>query len=184
MWGYMIMQGMSMGLEVLGTEMAVSAQKEAGRHNKKLLYQQAEMQEQAMERETEFATEAGRRQKASTLAAYAKSGATIDSGTPLLAMVEQSGNIQRDILERRRNRMIHAAGLRHQGDVALVQAKREAYATRLSGMQRNLGRGGSMFSMGMGGGGGGGSAPQSQGTLLTMNTRGQNYNQTGGGYYA
>jgi hypothetical protein len=181
MWGQMLMQGIAMGMDVLGTEMSVEAQREAGRYNKKLLYRRAEMTEQAMERETELATERGRRLKASQYATYAKSGAVPTSGTPLLTMVEQAGDIQRDILENRRNRQIEAAGLRHQGDVALAQAKQAGYATRMAGMQRNLSRGSSMFSMGMGGGT---STPQQQQpTLLTMNTRNQNYNTLGGSYY-
>lgn len=185
MWAQMIMQGISMGMEVLGTEMSVAGIREAGEYNKNLLYQQAKMQEQAMSRETELANKQNRRTKASQYAAYSKSGAVPTSGTPLLAMVEQSGDMQRDVLENRRNRMIQAEGLRHQGDVALAQAKREGYATRMAGMQRNLSRGGSMASKGMsGGGGGGGGEVKKQPTILTMNTRSQNYNTLGGSYYA
>jgi hypothetical protein len=152
MWGYMIMQIIGMGMEVVGTEMSVSAQREAGKHNKTLLYQQAEMQEQAMRRETDIATERGRKLKAAQYAAYAKSGAVATEETPLLVMLEQTGDIQRDINENRRNRMIQAEGLRHMGDITYQQAKRQGYATRLGGMQRNLSRGSSMFMQGKGGG--------------------------------
>ena len=152
MWGYFLMQGAAMTLDTFGTEVSVRGQREAGKYNKNLLNRRAEMVEQQMRRETELATEQGRRIKASQYAAYSKSGAAPTSGTPLLVMVEQAGDIQRDILENRRNRMIEAAGLRHQGEVVMKQAKQAGYATRMAGMKRNLSRGSSMFTMGMGGG--------------------------------
>lgn len=172
MWAQIVMQAVGQVANMVGTEMAVESQREAGRYNKKLLYQQAELQEQAMERETELATKQGRRLKASQRAAYAKGGAMIDSGTPLLVQVEQAGEMSRDILENRRNRMIQATGLRHQGDVTELQAKQQGYATRLAGISGAMNMGSSM----MGGGGGGGKQPQQKPTLLTQsnnNTYGQ-----------
>jgi hypothetical protein len=136
--------GLGTAFNILGSEVSGSGERASGRYNKKLLYQRAKMEEQAMERETELATKSGRRLKASQYASYAKSGAVPTSGTPLLAMVEQSGDMQRDILENRRNRMIQAAGYRHQGDVALEQAKQASRATRISALTQELGKWGSM----------------------------------------
>jgi hypothetical protein len=118
-----VLMGLGIGGNVLGGLMGADAQREAGEYNRNLMRQRAEMTEQAMQRETEIATERGRILKASQYAAYAKSGAMPSSGTPLLVQIEQAGKIQRDINEARRNRMIEASGLRHQGDVALAQAK-------------------------------------------------------------
>ncbi len=126
MWGQILSQGLGIGLQVFGSVLGGSQKRQAGEYNKKILYQKAKMQEQAMEVETSQAVKSGRRLKASQEAMYAKSGAMIDSGTPLLVMVEQAGEMNRDILQNRRSRMIQAEGYRHEGDVALVQAENEA----------------------------------------------------------
>jgi len=185
MIGGMIMQGIGMGLDVYGTEMAVASEREAGKYNKRLLRRQAKLTAQAMARETEQMTAQGRRMKATQAAGYAKSGAVATGDTPLLVMVEQSGAMNRDILEARRNKKIQIAGLKHQAKVVQRQANQKAIATRLAGYQRNIARGGSMFTGGMGGGGGGGQQQQ-QPTLLTQNYNNQNsgfntgYNQNSG----
>jgi hypothetical protein len=170
MWAQIAMQVVGQVANIMGTEMAVAGQRAAGKYNKNLLYQQAKMQEQAMERETELATKQGRRLKASQYASYAKSGAVPTSGTPLLTMVEQSGEMQRDILENRRNRMIQAEGLRHQGDVTYQQAKQQGYATRLAGISGSMNMGSSMMGMG------GNKQQQQQPTLLSRGSQ-QTYGQ-------
>jgi hypothetical protein len=163
MWAQIIGKAVGGALNIFGTEMSVKQQRETGRLNQRLLYQQAELQEQAMERETEIATEQARRTKAAQYASYAKSGAMPTEGTPLLVMVEQSGEMQRDILENRRNRMIQAQGLRYQGDIAWEQAKRAGYSTRIQGMMQEASSWSSMM-------GGGGSDKKEQGTVLNMNS--------------
>ena len=163
MWAQIIAKAVGTGLNIFGTETSIQQQRETGRLNQRLLYQQAELQEQAMERETEIATEQARRTKAAQYASYAKSGAMPTEGTPLLVMVEQSGEMQRDILENRRNRMIQAQGLRYQGDVTYEQAKRAGYATRIQGMMQEASSWSSMM-------GGGGSDKKEQGTVLNMNS--------------
>lgn len=161
MWAQIVMQIAGQAANIIGTEMAVSGQREAGKYNRDLLYQRAKMEEQAMRRETDIATKQGRQFKASQYAAFAKGGAVPTSGTPLLTMVEQAGDIQMDILQNRRNRLIQAEGYRHQGDIAYAQAKREGYATRLAGFSQSMNMGSSMM-----GGGGGGGGDKKQPTLL------------------
>lgn len=179
MFGSILMQGLGIGMDILGAGISSSAQKDAGRYNKKLLYQQAEMQEQAMEAETDIANKQNRATKASQQAAFAKSGAVISSGTPLLVMLEQSGNMQMDILENRRNRLIQAEGLRHQGDVAYAQAKNASKATLINSAIGIAGKVSSMDFKGMTG-----TKKDKPKTLLTMNTRNKNYNTMGSNYYA
>jgi hypothetical protein len=189
MFAAIAMQIIGQVANVAGTEGSVAGQRAAGKYNRNLLYQKAKMEEQAANRETEMAVKQGRRLKASQYAAYSKSGAVPTSGTPLLTMVEQSGDMQRDILENRRNRLLQSEGLRHQGDYGYQEAKMQGYATRLAGISQAMNKGSSM-SMPSGGKGGGAKVvssvaqkPQAR-TLLTMNTRNQNYNNAGSNDYA
>jgi hypothetical protein len=119
-----------MGLGILGTGLSAYGTYESGMQQRQayeaqegMLRQRAEAVESAMGTETTKAHEQARKLKASQVAAYAKSGAEISSGTPLLVLAEQAGEMERDILEQRRNRMIQAQGLRHQADVAKYQGR-------------------------------------------------------------
>lgn len=163
-----------------------SGTKEAGRYTRDIAGLKAELVRQAMESETEQAHERARELKAEQRVAFAKSGAMISSGTPLLVMVEQAGKMEKDIMNQRRNRMIEAQGIIQQGRMAKWEADQKATADLISSITGSVMQGASMVAGGMAGGAGSAGVEGTGGgsTILAMNTRNQNYNILGGGYYA
>jgi hypothetical protein len=100
--------------------------KATGEYNAKVIEQQAELTEQAMEVETERSRDDARRLKASQRAAFSKSGARVDVGTPMMVMAEQASDMERDILQQRRNRMIELRGLKSQATMTRFESSRDA----------------------------------------------------------
>ena len=147
------------GMGAFGQYQSGRAQNDMARYNAALLEQRALATEMAMRSETELMTERARGLKASQQVAFAKSGAAITSGTPLLVMVEQAADMERDILEQRRTRTIEAMQLRqgaamkrYEGRMAKRAGTVGAFTTLLGGVA-NIGLAG-----GFSGGGGGGTA--------------------------
>ena len=79
------------------------------------------------------------RLQASQRAAYAKSGAVMTEGTPLLVMAEQAGMMELDILNQQRNRALEASALRSQ--VTL-----DRYAGSQAAKAGTIGAGGTLLS--------------------------------------
>ena len=143
------------GMGAFGQYKGGRAQNDMARYNAALLEQRALATEQQMASETELMHDRARGLKASQRAAYAKSGADISSGTPLLVMVEQAADMERDILEQRRTRTIEAMQLRqgaamkrYEGRMAKRAGTVGAFTTLLGGVA-NIG-----FAGGFTGGGG------------------------------
>lgn len=123
----------------------------AGEYNARLLNQKASAIESASRSETGLLTERARKLKGSQIAAFASSGAQISSGTPLLVLAEQSSNMQRDINETRRTRMIEAQSMRSQAAIAKYKAKQASRAGLIGGLGSILGGVGTAGLIGGGG---------------------------------
>lgn len=130
------------GLSAFGSYAAGQAQQGAADYNAKLLQQRAQMVEQASRSETTRAHKEARKLKGAQQAGFAKSGAMITSGTPLMVLAEQAGDMEKDILEQRRNRMIEAQGLRSQAEMLKIQGKQASAAGKLGAVTSLLGAGG------------------------------------------
>ena len=162
-------------LGAAGTYLGGVQQEKMAKYNAAVMMQRAKATRQAMESETRLMAEGARRTTASQTAAYAKSGASISGGTPLLVLAEQAGKMQLDILEQRRNRMIEeqqyksqAAMLRYQGKQAKMAGIIGAGSTILGGASKA-----GMSLMGGMGGGAASTAPsfaEKQGMLSHINT--------------
>ena len=151
MGAFMAVLGAGMG--AYGKYQAGRAQNAAARYSAKIKGQQARLTEQEMESETTRSHEEARRLKGSQLAAFAKSGAQDSSGTPLLVMAEQAGEMEMDILEQRRNRMIEAEGLRSEAEMLKWQGKQAKRAGTIGAFSTLLGGGaqaGSLMNFGGG----------------------------------
>jgi hypothetical protein len=138
------------GVSAYGSYAGGMAQRKSAEYNARIMKQRAVMVDQASASETARAHEGARKLKASQRAGFAKSGAMINSGTPLMVLAEQAGDMERDILEQRRNRMIEAQGLRSQADMLKIQGKQASAAGKLGAVTSLLGAGGKAGSL-MGG---------------------------------
>lgn len=147
MFAALMIGGMALG--AYGQYKQGQAAEAAGRYNAKRLKQRAQLTEQAMESETRRSRDEARRLKASQLAGFAKSGARVDVGTPLLVMAEQAGDMERDILNQRRNRQIEIQGLRSGADMTKFGAKQTGTASKIGTATTLLGgatRAGSIYA--------------------------------------
>lgn len=124
---------------------------EATEHNARLLRQRAAATAMASEAETTAMGRGARRLKATQEAGFAASGAQLGAGTPLMVMAEQAGEMQRDILERRRTRAIEEQQLRSQAAYMSEQAKRQKKKGKWGGLGTIVG-GGLGFALGGPGG--------------------------------
>ena len=115
-------------LGAAGTYLGGVQQEKMAKYNAAVMMQRAKATRQAMESETRLMAEGARRTTASQTAAYAKSGASISGGTPLLVLAEQAGKMQLDILEQRRNRMIEEQQYKSQAAMLRYQGKQEKMA--------------------------------------------------------
>ena len=136
-----------------GGIMAGRAAKDAASYNSKVIRQKADSVAQAKESDTKTLQRKSRGLKAEQRAAYSKGGAMIGQGTPLLVMVEEAGNMQRDILNYRRNRLIEEQQLRSQADAIQWEGKRQARAALFS-MGSSGAQGAGTLLANSGGGGG------------------------------
>ena len=158
-----------MGLQMLSQQQAGKKQEELSKYNAALLEQNAVITAQTMEAETARANKNARRLKGSQRAAYGKSGAMIDSGTPLLVMAEQAGAMQKDILNERRNRMLEIQSLHSQAEVARMGGDAAQQAAKLGMASTLLNTGASMYGSRSQGGS---AAPSSSGAQNNWNYNG------------
>jgi hypothetical protein len=112
------------GLGAFGQLRAGQESASALRYNASLMEQRERVIGQLSESETEIAQKSGRRLRGTQLAMAAKSGAEITSGTPLLLLAEQAGEMQRDIFEQRRTRMIQQQQAKEQARMLRYRAKK------------------------------------------------------------
>ena len=108
-------------------------------YNAEILEQNADLIAAARDIETERMIEGARELKAKQRASYSKSGAAIDSGTPLIVVLDQASKVQKDILQHRRNRMIEEQGMRHQADMQRWNAAVEKSAGKAAKIQSIIG---------------------------------------------
>jgi len=111
-----------------GQYQAGQAQKAAMDYNAKLAENEAIAKEQATRAETQRMRAQAERAKASQRAAYAKTGAVISEGTPLLSMAEQAGLMELDILNMQRTGAMSAQASRSQAAMDKFSGKQAATA--------------------------------------------------------
>ena len=128
-------------LGAAGTYLGGVQQEKMAEYNAAVMMQRAKATRQAMESETRLMAEGARRTTASQTAAYAKSGASISGGTPLLVLAEQAGKMQLDILEHRRNRMIEEQQYKSQAELLRIQGKQAKMAGTIGAVSTILGGG-------------------------------------------
>lgn len=146
-WPMLSMAGAGIG--AFGQYQGGRAQRQASNYNARLMDLRAKATEQAMESDTRRMTDRARRMQATQRAAYAKSGAQITSGTPLLVMAEQAAEMDRDLLEYRRGKMIEAQQLRSGAEMKRWEGSQAQRAGTIGAFGTLLGgaaSAGSMFS--------------------------------------
>jgi len=121
---------------------------------------------------------AGDRLKGQQRAAYAASGAVLDTGSPLEAAVEQAGQLEMAALDQEIAANREGQQHRAESQLQLAQAKNVKNARRLAMVGAIVGTGGSMFNAF--GGGGMGGAKSASGAGGTVGTAKQG-NTLGGG---
>ena len=148
------------GLAAYGQYQAGQAQKEMANYNAKLAENEAIAKEQATAAETQRIRSQKERALASQRAGYAKGGAVITEGTPLLTMAEQAGLMELDILQMQRTGAMsarastsEAALSRYSGEQAATGAMRQVGGTLLAGAGSAASTYGSMSKAPSGGGG-------------------------------
>ena len=164
---------MSLASGIMGSS---SAKKEAKRkakairqmsdYNAKVKEMEARSVVKTMGAETTRAYKSKRRQMASQRAAYAKTGA-VSSGTPMAVMLEQATEMEMDIQNQRRNRLLQEQNLkqqaktgRYEGEMqaqtAIAEGKAAARASLLGGIAGAVGGlGGALGGIAEAGGKGG-----------------------------
>lgn len=156
-----IMMGLGAGLGAYGKIQGGRNERRIAEYNAQLMEQRAVASEQAQDIEREMMTDRARKLKAEQTAGMAKSGAMLSSGTPLMVLAEQSADMQRDITQQQRNRMIEQQQLRSQGEMLKYQGKLASRAGLIGGAASILGGAG---QIGMSGAFSGGGTPQATGS--------------------
>jgi len=131
--------GMSLAAGIMGRR---SAKKEARRkaralramaqYNAKVKEMEARSVRETMGAETTRAYKSKRRQMATQRAAFSKTGA-VSSGTPMAVMLEQATEMEMDIQNQRRNRMLQEQNLRQQAKTTRYEGEMGAKAAIAEG---------------------------------------------------
>jgi hypothetical protein len=123
---------------VVGTAVAAYGQHEAGqaskatgKYNAKLAENEAKATEQKAHVESQQMQRNKERLIASQRAGFAKGGAAITTGTPLLLMAEQAGNAELDILNLQRNRAMEATALKSEATLSKFKGKQAARSANI-----------------------------------------------------
>jgi hypothetical protein len=119
------------GLAAYGQYEAGQAQKATANYNAKLAENEAKATEQKAHVESQQMQRQKERLTASQRAGFAKGGATITSGTPLLLMAEQAGDAELDILNLQRNRAMEVTALKSEATLQKFQGKQAARAANI-----------------------------------------------------
>lgn len=128
----LVTAGMSLAGGFLGKK---SARKEARRkaqairqmadYNAKVKEMEARSVRKTMGAETTRAYKSKRQQMASQRAAYSKTGA-VSSGTPMAVMLEQATEMEMDIQNQRRNRLLQEQNLKQQAKTGRYEGEMQA----------------------------------------------------------
>jgi len=128
----LVTAGMSLASGFLGKK---SARKEARRkaqairqmadYNAKVKEMEARSVRKTMGAETTRAYKSKRQQMATQRAAYSKTGA-VSSGTPMAVMLEQATEMEMDIQNQRRNRLLQEQNLRQQAKTVRYEGEMQA----------------------------------------------------------
>ena len=129
-------------LGAYGQIQAGNAADKVANYNSDILRQRAKLTEQAMQSETERMHKQARSLKATQEVGFAKSGAVVSSGTPLMVFAEQAGEMEKDVLQMRRNKMIEAQGLRSEAAMAKYEGEQAKTAARIGAVASLLSAGG------------------------------------------
>ena len=116
------------GISAYGKYQSGQAQKAMADYNAKLAENEAIAKEQQAHAESLQMRKDKERLQASQRAGFAKSGAIITEGTPLLVMAEQAGIMELDILNAQRNRALESSALRSQATLDKYAGKQAATA--------------------------------------------------------
>lgn len=148
--------GMKLAQGIMGSRSAKKGAKRKARairqmadYNAKVKEMEARSVRAAMGAETTRAYKSKRRQMAAQRAAFSKTGA-VSSGTPMAVMLEQASEMEMDIQNQRRNRLLQEQNLkqqaktgRYEGEMqaqtAIAQGKATARASLLGGIAGAVG---------------------------------------------
>jgi hypothetical protein len=125
---------------------AGQAAKATGKYNAKLAENEAIAAEQQSHVESQQMQKNKERLIASQRAGFAKGGAVITEGTPLLLMAEQAGNAELDILQNQRNRAMQGTSLLSQAEMSKWQGNQAARAANIGAAGTVIGTAGSAKS--------------------------------------
>ena len=151
-----VMGGMSLASGILGSRSAKKAARAKAAQMRAMADYNARVKEmeaksvlQTMQAETTRAYKSKRRQMAAQRAAYAKTG-VVSSGTPMEVMLDQAIEMEMDIQNQRRNRLLEEQNLRQQAkttrytgemqaQTAIAEGKARARASLLGGITGAVG---------------------------------------------
>ena len=132
--------------------MGAKEEEAVANYNSDILRQRAKLTEQAMQSETERMHKDARSLKATQGVGMAKSGAVVSSGTPLMVLAEQAGEMEKDVLQMRRNKMIEAQGLRSEAAMVKYGGAQGVRAAQIGAVTTVLGSAAKGSSLRNGGG--------------------------------
>ena len=115
-------------MQAYGQYQAGQAAQDVANYNAKLAENEAIAREQATRSETERIRSEKEKMTARQRAGYAKTGAVITEGTPLLAVAEEAGLMELDILQAQRTGMLQAGASRSQAVIDRWSGKQAARA--------------------------------------------------------
>ena len=118
-------------VSVYGQVQSGKAQKATANYNARLAENEAKAKEQQAHVESQQMQRQKERLQASQRAGFAKGGAMITEGTPLLLMAEQAGNAELDILNNQRNRAMEGVSLKSEASMQKYQGKQAARAANI-----------------------------------------------------
>ena len=128
----------AVAVTVIGGAITAYSQHEAGKaaeatgkYNAKLAENEAKAKEQQAHVESMQMQKQKERLQASQRAGFAKGGAVITEGTPLLLMAEQAGAAELDILNNQRNRAMEVVSLKSEASMSRYQGKQAARAANI-----------------------------------------------------
>ena len=144
----------SAGASILGGAIQSRAQRAAGKakleeakYNKQVYDNRAKAIDIASSAEQRRIAKTQRKQAAETKVAFAKTGAQISSGTPLIAQLDQFSDMVYDLNNFKRTQTLKSAEQRqagemtlYQGKVANQQARLQARATMMSSVLTGIGQ--------------------------------------------
>ena len=152
------MSYIAVAVVVVGGALTAYSQHEAGQaakatanYNAKLAENEAKAKEQQAHVESQQMQKQKERLIAAQRAGFAKGGAVITEGTPLLLMAEQAGEAELDILNQQRNRAMEATSLKSEATLQKYQGKQAARAANIQAAGTVLstaGKGASTYNAG------------------------------------